>query len=225
MQKNDVIASDLPVIDLSAVTYNSVQWIDRFIESLLDQDYPLCRINLFIRDNGSSDDTVARCKSVAERCAGRFHSVVITEGENLGFGYGHNRNLKQGTAAYFMVANLDLEFAAGSISQIVSTAEQDDAAVASWEFRQKPYEHPKYYHPVSLETNWSSSACILFRRSALVEVGGYEERIFMYGEDVELSYRLRDHGYKLKYCPRAVCWHYTYAHANQLKPKNWIGLS
>ena len=68
-----------------------------------------------------------------------------------------------------------------------------------------------------------SSACILFRRSALEQVGGYEPRLFLYGEDVELSYRLRDHGYVLRYCVDAVCWHYTYETANELKPAQFFG--
>lgn len=212
-----------PVLDLSVVTYNSAKWIEGFFDSLLKQDFPLGRVNLIIRDNHSTDDTLEICRQAVERHAGGFMSVRISAGENLGFGAGHNRNLAQGNSPYFLVSNVDLEFAADSISQAMQTAESDDATTASWEFRQKPYEHPKYYHPVSLETRWSSSACVLFRRTALESVGGYEERIFMYGEDVELSYRLRDHGFKLKYCPKAVCWHYSYEQANQLKPLQFFG--
>lgn len=77
--------------------------------------------------------------------------------------------------------------------------------------RQKPHEHPKYYHPATLETSWSSSACTLFRRQAIEEVDGYDDVFFMYGEDVDLSWRMRANGYILKYCPFATCWHYTYS--------------
>lgn len=212
-----------PALDLSVVTYNSAKWIEGFFVSLLKQDFPLSRINLIIRDNHSTDETLEVCRQAVDRHAGGFMSVQISAGENIGFGAGHNRNLAQGNSPYFLVSNIDLEFATDSISQAMRAAENDDATTASWEFRQKPYEHPKYYHPVSLETSWSSSACVLFRRATMESVGGYEERIFMYGEDVELSYRLRDHGFKLKYCPKAVCWHYSYEQANQLKPLQFFG--
>ena len=212
-----------PVLDLSVVTYNSAKWIEGFFDSLLKQDFPLARINLIIRDNHSTDDTLDVCRKAVDRHVGRFMSVQISAGENLGFGAGHNCNLAQGNSPYFLVSNVDLEFAADSISQVMRAAENDDATTASWEFRQKPFEHPKWYDPVTLETRWSSSACVLFRRPALEAVGGYEERIFMYGEDVELSYRLRDHGYRLKYCPKAVCWHYSYEEAGQLKPLQFFG--
>lgn len=213
----------LPDIDLSIVTYNSSRWLDGFFDSLLQQDYPLSRINLLIRDNGSSDDTVERCQTIGKRLGGLFRGFHLTVGENRGFGHGHNQNLALGSAPWFLVTNVDLEFAPDALHQAVTTALGDEETIASWEFRQKPYEHPKLYHPATLETRWSSSACILFRRSALERVGGYEERIFMYGEDVELSYRLRDHGYRLRYCPKAVCWHYSYEHEGQLKPLQFFG--
>ncbi|WP_238541127.1 glycosyltransferase family 2 protein [Polaromonas sp. CF318] len=223
MHPNHETIDRLPIIDLSAVTYNSSKWIAGFFGSLVEQDYPLDRIRVFVRDNHSSDDTVAACRQAALSYGKLFQEFHITTGENLGFGRGHNHNLEQGNAAYFLVTNVDLEFSSDSLRQVVSMAAADTPDVASWEFRQKPFEHPKWYNPVSLETHWSSSACILFRRSALRAVGGYEKRMFMYGEDVELSYRLRDHGYKLKYCPKAVCWHYSYETPGQLKPIQFFG--
>lgn len=207
---------ELPLIDISIVTYNSSRWLDNFFESLVKQNYPTDKINIYIRDNGSTDNTFEFCEVISKQYANDFHVIKLSQGKNKGFGYGHNTNLKISDSDYFLVTNVDLEFEFNSIQEIVITALRDSCNIASWEFRQKPYEHPKYYNPVTLETCWSSSACILFRRSALEKVGGYEKRIFMYGEDVELSYRLRDKGYKLKYCPKAVCWHYTYDE-NQFK--------
>lgn len=106
---------------------------------------------------------------------------------------------------------------------IVATAVNDNGNVAAWEMRQKPYEHPKFYDPVTGLTNWNSHACVLIRRSAFEKVGGYDKNIFMYGDDVELSYRLRDAGYLLKYCPRSVVHHYTYKYAGQVKPIQYTG--
>ena len=116
-----------------------------------------------------------------------------------------------------------MEFEAKTLINLVETALADHEEVAQWECRQKPYEHPKHYSPVTGDTLWCSSACTLFRTSALRKVGGYEHRLFMYGEDVELSYRLRDHGYRLRYIPKATVWHYTYEEAAQVKPMQFLG--
>ncbi|YAF97656.1 MAG: glycosyltransferase family 2 protein [Nodularia sp. CChRGM 3473] len=216
-------STTLPLIDISIVTYNSATWVEKFFISLVNQSYPTKLINLFITDNESSDHTVKVCHFMLEKYSNEFNTFKIFQCPNLGFGCGHNYNLSQGNALYFLVSNVDLEFEHDAIYQAVKTANLDDDDVASWEFRQKPFEHPKYYNPVTLETSWSAHACVLFRRSAIEYVKGYEEKIFLYGEDVELSYRLRDHGFRIKYCPSSVCWHYTYEYANQVKRLQFLG--
>ena len=217
------MSNNFPIIDISIVTHNSERWIDKFFDSLLEQAYPTHLINILLTDNQSTDRTLELCNSLLEKHDRKFKSFDLFNCPNLGFGYGHNNNLSKGNSKYFLVTNVDLEFANDAISEAINTAISDSDDAASWEFRQKPFEHPKYYNPVTLETYWSSSACVLFRRSALEKVTGYEERIFLYGEDVELSYRLRDNGFKLKYCPSAVCWHYTYEYANQVKRLQFLG--
>jgi GT2 family glycosyltransferase len=51
------------------------------------------------------------------------------------------------------------------------------------------------------------AAAALYRRSALLEVGGFDERFFCYFEDVDLGFRLRLAGYKAIYVPDAVVDH------------------
>ncbi|WP_143845068.1 glycosyltransferase family 2 protein [Nostoc sp. T09] len=220
---NKLESPHLILLDISLVTYNSAKWVEQFFSSLLKQSYPINLINILITDNQSTDNTVRLCETIAEKYSDCFYSFKIFERSNLGFGCGHNYNLAQGNSPYFLVSNIDLEFADDAILTAINTAIADDSDVASWEFRQKPFEHPKYYNPVTLETYWSSHACVLFRRSALESVKGYEEKIFLYGEDVELSYRLRDKGFRIKYCPASVCWHYTYEYPNQFKRLQFLG--
>ncbi len=210
-------------IDISIVTYNSQKWLDDFFHSLETQKYPLSLINIYITDNSSTDNTYQKLEEIKDKKSDEFASFTLSRAENLGFGAGHNNNIQKAKSEFILVTNVDLEFEQDSLEKVVSYASADYVDVASWELRQKPYEHPKYYNPITLETNWSSSACILFRKSALDKIGGYEEKIFMYGEDVEISYRLRDHGYKLKYYPKAVCWHFTYEVANQVKELQLLG--
>ncbi|HXS72644.1 MAG TPA: glycosyltransferase [Rhodanobacteraceae bacterium] len=76
---------------------------------------------------------------------------------------------------------------------------------------------------MSKETPWSSHACCLLRRAALRVVGGYDESIFMYGEDVELSYRLRAAGYRLCYVPDAVVVHHSHQQPGTPKALQHLG--
>jgi len=59
--------------------------------------------------------------------------------------------------------------------------------------------------PVS--PDWISGACCLARTSALREVGGFDERYFLFLEDVDLCRRLRARGHSLRVDPRARCVH------------------
>ena len=219
-----------PVITLSIVTYNSEKWLDAFFKSLFQQQLPCDQIALCLLDNGSTDSTFAWLTKQRSALADKFASVQLHQGPNIGFGAGHNHNLALAHTTFFWVTNVDLEFEPDTLTTLLQVAAQDvdqaakgQAQVAAWECRQKPYEHPKDYHPATGQTDWCSSACVLFKTEALKAVQGYEPLLFLYGEDVELSYRLRDRGYKLKYVPKASVWHYTYEEAAQTKPQQFLG--
>lgn len=210
-------------LDISVVTHNSEKWLDAFFKSLLAQNLPSKVVSLYFRDNASTDGTVNQLRSFQSRYAADFKTIEIDVGANTGFGAGHNANFKRCNSEFVLVTNVDLEFESETLTTLLSQALHDDAQVASWECRQKPFEHPKDYHPVTGDTLWSSSACVLLRMSALQAIHGYEPMLFLYGEDVELSYRLRDNGYRLRYVPAATVWHHTYEEAAQVKPMQFLG--
>lgn len=55
--------------------------------------------------------------------------------------------------------------------------------------------------------DWVSGACILVRRSALEELGGWDEGFFLYSEDTDLCRRLRNAGYDVRFEPGARVIH------------------
>lgn len=216
-------ASDLPDVDISIVTYNSEKWVDGFIASLSVLDYPSDRLHLYFVDNSSQDGTVEALKRGVQTLVAKGIDAQVLTRPNLGFGAGHNAGIGAGKSTFCLVTNLDLVFEPDSLARAVSHAVSDEPHAAAWEFRQKPYEHPKNYDPISGATNWNSHACVLLRRSAFDAVGGYCKDLFMYGEDVELSYRLRAAGFRLRFSPHAVVYHHTYETAGELKPLQLTG--
>ncbi|MET1114297.1 MAG: glycosyltransferase family 2 protein [Comamonas sp.] len=210
-------------MDISIVTYNSLKWLEKFFDSLASQRIPLKQIRLLVRDNGSADGSIAWLQKYQQDNQQKYLEISVEAGGNVGFGKGHNANLAKAKSAFFLVTNVDLEFEPDTLVELLIQACADGQDVAQWECRQKPYEHPKHYNPVNGDVLWCSSACALFRTEAMRKVGGYEPHLFMYGEDVELSYRLRDNGYRLRYVPKATVWHYTYEEAAQVKPMQFLG--
>lgn len=221
--REQLSADQLPSIDISAVSYNSQVWIDRFVDSLASVNYPPSKLHVRFVDNSSTDGTYDALVGGVAKLRARGIDADILLQPNNGYGAGHNIGIVAGQSAFCLVTNLDLTFDKDALARIVSHAMADDDAAAAWELRQKPFEHPKTYDPISGATNWNSHACVLLRRAAFDQIGGYCKDIFMYGEDVELSYRLRAAGWKLRYNPHAVVYHDTYEDQHTLKPLQYTG--
>lgn len=65
------------------------------------------------------------------------------------------------------------------------------------------------------QVDWLVGACLLVRRSVLDEVGPFDERFFMYSEEMELCYRFRRAGYEVWYVPEAEVVHHEGASSRQ----------
>jgi len=59
----------------------------------------------------------------------------------------------------------------------------------------------------SRDAGWLSGSCLLVRRRAFDELGGFDNGYFMYFEDVDLGYRLGRSGYRNVYEPAAQATH------------------
>jgi N-acetylglucosaminyl-diphospho-decaprenol L-rhamnosyltransferase len=70
----------------------------------------------------------------------------------------------------------------------------------------------------SMEVDWVSGACVLVRRSAFVQIGGFDERYFLYWEDADLGRRLRAQGSSVRYVPEAKVLH-ALGHSSRMVPQ------
>jgi N-acetylglucosaminyl-diphospho-decaprenol L-rhamnosyltransferase len=61
--------------------------------------------------------------------------------------------------------------------------------------------------PVEGEAGWLSGSCLLLRRQAFEQVGGFDPGYFMFFEDMDLCERLAEAGWRVVYVPSAVVRH------------------
>ncbi len=62
-------------------------------------------------------------------------------------------------------------------------------------------------------------ACMFIRRQALDQAGLFDEAFFMYGEDLDLCFRIRQHGWQIWYDPTVTVLHYKGASSKQNSAK------
>lgn len=210
-------------LDLIYVSYNSEKWIEKCFFSILKSKYDLKQVSIYVLDNASTDKTVSILKQVQEQYKNELKKFEIIESkENYGFGKGNNYAFRAGKAPIACFFNIDTEVYPDTLSCLVEDIEKSDPEVGLWELRQFPYEHPKMYDALTHETSWSSGAAFAIRRELFEKLQGFDEAIFMYAEDVDLSWRIRSFGYSLKYVPKAVINHYSYQNAGEIKPNQYL---
>jgi N-acetylglucosaminyl-diphospho-decaprenol L-rhamnosyltransferase len=219
-----------PRVDVGVVTWNTRDVTVRALRALLDSDQGV-DIRLMVRDNASSDGT-------AEAISRAIPEAVVEAGtENLGFARGVNRLLASSDAPWFLTLNSDAWPEDGAIGRLVAAAEKDAriAAAAPLVLRPdgelEPTIHPfpspaqslrmaahgssAADHTTARRIDWAHGAALLFRRTAVDQLGGLDERLFMYAEDFEWCWRATRSGWMVWFEPAAVIRHVGNASAEQ----------
>lgn len=210
-------------MDLIYVSYNSEKWIDNCFASILRSEFDLSKVFVYVVDNASTDQSLEKLQKIAADSADKLGGFeVIASQENLGFGKANNLGFRHGSSDIACFFNIDTELFPDTLQKLAEDIEHSPSDAALWELRQFPYEHPKLYDPLTRETSWSSGAAFAMRREVFDRLDGFDDQIFMYAEDVDLSWRTRSFGYKLRYVPKAMIHHYSYESAGQVKPNQYI---
>jgi N-acetylglucosaminyl-diphospho-decaprenol L-rhamnosyltransferase len=182
--------------------YNGSQWIGRALRSLREQSRP---VEVVVVDNGSSDDSVALVRD-------EFPEVKLLElGRNIGFGPALNRAVAEHPAETLILLNNDVECeprfvealleqlgegvdsVAGVLLQERSPGLIDSAGVvADSTLMGFDYLHgePAQAALAAADPLGPTGGGALYRRAAFEAVGGFDERIFLYYEDLDLALRL-----------------------------------
>ncbi len=130
------------------------------------------------------------------------------QGPNRGFGAAHNILFKHTIGERYLCLNPDAVLHPDCLAHMVAVMHQDsDRSLV--EAQQEPIPHPKTYDAQTGETPWCSGACLLIPQRIYAELEGFDERFFLYCEDVDLSWRARAAGYQCRIAPSAKVFHYA----------------
>jgi GT2 family glycosyltransferase len=195
------------LVQVQVVLHRSERWLPRLLAGLRGLT-PLERgftVAFWDNDPGTESEAARQVTDL-----GLSSIYVPSPTGNIGFGAAHNAlaGLAGPGCQYLLLLNPDAVPQYDCLEKLVAAAELDPKA-ALIEAAQFPIEHPKSYDPASLETNWCSAACVLVRRQVFSELGGFDQGLFLYCEDVDLSWRAWLAGWHCLYVPGARCLHVT----------------
>ncbi len=69
--------------------------------------------------------------------------------------------------------------------------------------------------PTGQPVDWLVGAALMVKREMLSQVGGFDESFFLYGEELEWCYRIRRHGWTIRFVPDATIVHHEAASTSQ----------
>ncbi|UXN66769.1 glycosyltransferase family 2 protein (plasmid) [Phyllobacterium sp. A18/5-2] len=127
-------------------------------------------------------------------------------GANLGSAGGHNKLAASATSDFLLVQNPDVVPSPRLLENLISRFV--DKSVGLVEAKQLPIEHPKEYDETTGDTSWASTASALVHRDTFERLNGFDDdTFFLYCDDVDFSWRVREVGLRVVYQPSAVVFH------------------
>jgi GT2 family glycosyltransferase len=210
-----------PQVNVIIVNWNGRQHLADCLPSLLATRYPNFRI--MVLDNGSTDGSMAWLQVT-------YPGVeTVALGRNLGFAAANNAGVRIALATsadYAVLLNNDTRVELDWLDALVSVSETDPS-IAICQARQRTWEGsqeirfrfiPEWVEvehecvPVTSPglaslTPFASGCGMLLRCSALRQIGLFDERYFMYVEDVDLTLRAWIGGFRVMDVPEAIVYH------------------
>lgn len=194
-----------PLLDLSVsiVTYNSEESLPSLFSSLQAQEG--IDWELFLVDNASSDRTAAILRE-------RGVENLIQNAENAGFGRAHNQNLGRFRGRYLLFLNPDVQLPRGLFAALVRFLDDHPGIAAAGPAvlegpLQRPFLPRRFYPgeafiPLLAELDrtepaWINGCCLAIRRDVFTAAGGFDPDYFVYMEEVDLCWRVRQAGYRI----------------------------
>ncbi len=220
--------SENPKVAIVIVTWNKKSYVMELLGSLRNINYD--NLDIIVVDNASTDDT---CQAVREQ----FPNVYLIENpENLGGTGGFNTGLryvlKKGGYKYTWLLDNDAVVERETLIELVKVMEEDDkvgitgsiimepdmdvivelGAYVSWSIGTwKPNYRNNRLSAMkdvgTTEVDYVAACSSLVRNEALNKIGVMDERYFIHWDDIDLSLRAKQAGYKVMASPKSKAYH------------------
>jgi hypothetical protein len=214
-----------PLVAIATLNWKRSEDTITCLASAANQSYP--NIILIVVDNESSDESFT---AITAACP---QATVLRNQRNLGFAAGANIGIRHALsvgADYIFLVNNDTIFAPDTVALLLKHVVSDVGllvpAIYYANMPDRPWSLGGLRHWLTLEKTGDTPAVLalaepdgylerdyvvgcglLLTRRMLEHVGLFDERFFMYYEDMDLSLRVRNRGFRILLVPSAHMWH------------------
>jgi len=225
---------DLSII---VVSYNTEKITIDCLKSIIKSlNNSFLKYEILVIDNGSKDKSISAIKKLKSEIKNYNLKINLIENKtNIGFGPANNKAAKIANSDYLLFLNSDIIVLKSSIEKLHKFYKQNEKLfnflggklfnkdkssqsscgpmytlpmVFVHLFLRGDYWGLTRYSPNKLkEVDWISGACILTKKEYFKKLGGFDEKIFMYMEEIDLFYRAKKLGYKVFFYPEAKFIH------------------
>jgi len=225
-----------PVVSVVIVNFRGADDTIACLEECGHLNWPTDQLELIVVDNASGDDSVDRLRAA-------FPDIkLIASKTNLGFAGGCNRGAEAAAGDYVAFLNNDARPHADWLRAAVELLEADTSIscvaskVLDWEgnivdfvdaglayyghgFKLHVGEPDDRAYDVERDVLFASGAAMIVRTDVFGSVGGFDERYFMFFEDVDFGWRLWLLGHQVRFVPRSLVYHRH--HASMARFGSW----
>jgi N-acetylglucosaminyl-diphospho-decaprenol L-rhamnosyltransferase len=221
----------MAVVDAVVVSYNSHDHLRGCVEPLAAADW----VNVVVVDNASTDGSLETLGGLDLKTVAGRENVGFARGSNAGARLGtapyvlflNPDAVIEEKALRRLVDTLEADGSIGLAGpRIVSEEGELVLSQRRYARLRSTYAQALFLHrffpraawtdevvrdPQAYERpgepEWVSGACLLARRSLVEQIGGFDERFFLYCEDMDLCLRVRQAGFRVAYVPAAQVMH------------------
>jgi len=212
----------MPDLSVILVSFNDWIHLEKCLHSLLAVP-PEKNMEIVVVDNNSSDGS-------PDLVENRFPDVkLIRNKKNLGFARASNLGIRASAGEFVLFLNIDTDVNIQALNVLLEKIRENPSIGAVGptllsgqktyqvsfgkrvdffsEFIQKGFFNLYYAKKLKSDNKvrdvgWLSAACLLARRKALEEAGCFDENYFLYFEDIDLCYKMRQAGWTLRFLPQ-----------------------
>lgn len=202
-------------LSIIIVNYNTADYLANCLRSIFAQTD--ISYDVWVVDNASTDDSAAMVHD-------QFPQVhLLTSTENLGFAKANNLALQYATGQFIYFLNPDTEVQPECFTTMLHYMEKNPSVgMAGTKLLYPDYTEQNSVeesYPGQRHTNgelaglpgriaWLLGASLIIRHNIIKQVGGFSEAFFLYGEDIDLSIKVRQAGWTLGFIPDAKVIHW-----------------